>query len=121
MDAKILDTFPNPNPERDYIITIKVPEFTSVCPKTGHPDFGTITITYIPDKSCLELKALKYYMHSFRNEGIFYEALTNKILSDLNDACHPRKMTVHSSFTPRGGITTEVEVSLKNLNKIKSE
>ena len=103
-----LEMFDNPRPERDYTITIRCPEFTSVCPKTGQPDFGTILIEYIPDALCVELKSLKYYMQSFRNKGIFYEFLTNEILDDLVDACQPRWMRITSQFTPRGGITTDV-------------
>lgn len=103
-----LELFENPRPERDYTITIRCPEFTSVCPKTGHPDFGTIVIEYIPDKLCVELKSLKYYLQSYRNKGIFYESLTNEILDDLTAATQPRWMRITSQFTPRGGITTEV-------------
>jgi 7-cyano-7-deazaguanine reductase len=103
-----LELFDNPRPGRDYTITIRCPEFTSLCPRTGQPDFGEITIEYCPDKSCIELKSLKFYMQSYRNEGIFYEALTNEILDDLSGACKPRRMKITSNFTPRGGITTEV-------------
>ena len=103
-----LDMFDNPCPGRDYTITIRCPEFTSVCPKTGQPDFGEIVIEYCPDKFCIELKSLKYYMQSYRNKGIFYEALTNEILDDLAGACKPRWMKVTSKFTPRGGISTDV-------------
>ncbi len=103
-----IETFPNPKPERDYEIAIDCPEFTSVCPKTGLPDFGAIRITYVPDRSCLELKALKYYLLEFRNQGIFYEQVTNQILDDLVGACGPRRMTVVGDFTPRGGIKTVV-------------
>jgi 7-cyano-7-deazaguanine reductase len=103
-----LDTFPNPRPERDYEITIDCPEFTSMCPKTGLPDFGTITIRYVPDQTCIELKSLKYYLLAYRNQGIFYEAATNRILDDLVAACRPRRMTVTGAFTARGGITTKV-------------
>jgi 7-cyano-7-deazaguanine reductase len=103
-----LETFPNPQPGRDYEISIRCPEFTSVCPKTGHPDFGEIRITYVPDERCIELKSLKYYLFEFRNQGIFYEAVTNQILDDLIAACSPRRMQVIGSFTPRGGITTTV-------------
>lgn len=105
-----LETFPNPAPGRDYEIAIDCPEFTSVCPKTGLPDFGTIRIRYVPGERCLELKALKFYLLSFRNEGIFYEAATNRILDDLVSACSPRRMTVTGEFTPRGGISTTVTV-----------
>ena len=103
-----LETFPNPSPARDYEIAIRCPEFTSVCPKTGLPDFGEIRITYVPDELCLELKALKYYMIDFRNRGIFFEAVTNQILDDLVAACQPRSMTVVGDFSVRGGISTTV-------------
>ena len=103
-----LETFPNPRPERDYEIAIDAPEFTSVCPKTGLPDFGTIRIRYIPDKLCIELKALKYYLLAYRDRGIFYEAATNQILDDLVAACQPRRMTVVGDFSARGAITTKV-------------
>ena len=106
--APALETFPNPRPERDYTIEIRCPEFTSMCPKTGLPDFGEILITYTPDRACIELKSLKYYLAAYRNEGIFYEAATNRILDDLVAACHPRRMTVTGAFTARGGITTRV-------------
>jgi len=103
-----LETFPNPQPGRDYEIVIRCPEFTSVCPKTGLPDFGEIRITYTPDERCIELKSLKYYLVDFRQKGIFYEAVTNQILDDLVAACSPRRMTVVGDFTARGGITTAV-------------
>ena len=103
-----LETFPNPRPERDYQLEIRAPEFTSVCPKTGLPDFGEILIRYTPDRECVELKSFKYYLNEFRNQGIFYEAVTNQILDDLVAACHPRRMTVTGAFTARGGITTSV-------------
>jgi 7-cyano-7-deazaguanine reductase len=103
-----LETFPNPRPGRDYQIEIRCPEFTSVCPMTGLPDFGEIVITYVPDQLCLELKALKYYLVGFRNVGIFYEAATNRILDELVAACQPRRMTVVGEFTARGGIRTSV-------------
>jgi len=103
-----LETFPNPRPERDYQIDIRAPEFTSVCPKTGLPDFGEIRIQYVPDRTCIELKSLKLYLVEFRNQGMFYEAVTNKILDDLVAACQPRRITVTGAFTARGGITTTV-------------
>ncbi|MEM8883170.1 MAG: preQ(1) synthase [Planctomycetota bacterium] len=103
-----LETFPNPRPERDYEIEIDCPEFTSVCPKTGLPDFGTISIRYTPNEKCIELKSLKYYLLDYRNEGIFYEAATNKILDDLVAACAPRFMVVEGQFSARGGISTNV-------------
>ncbi len=108
MSSGTLETFPNPRPERDYEIAIRCPEFTSVCPKTGLPDFGEIRITYVPDARCVELKALKYYLTGFRNRGIFYEAATNEILDDLVAALAPRRMTVVGDFSVRGGISTVV-------------
>src|SRR5690242_3273167 len=106
--ATPLETFPNPRPERDYEIHISCPEFTSVCPKTGLPDFGEIRITYVPGERCIELKSLKYYMVEFRNRGIFYEHVTNQILDDLVEAIHPRRMRVVGDFSVRGGIKTTV-------------
>ena len=112
-----VELFDNPYPRRDYLITIRCPEFTSLCPKTGHPDFGTITIEYHPDKSCIELKSLKFYMQNYRNVGIFYEALTNQIIDDLSGACRPRWMKVTARFSARGGITTEVVCEYRQKNK----
>lgn len=106
--ATLLETFPNPRPERVYEIAIDCPEFTSMCPKTGLPDFGTIRIRYEPAATCIELKSLKYYLLEFRNRGIFYEAATNQILDDLVQACQPRRMTVTGDFSARGGISTVV-------------
>ena len=106
--AGTLETFPNPRPERDFEIAIDCPEFTSMCPKTGLPDFGTIRIRYVPDQRCIELKSLKFYLLEYRSQGIFYEAATNKILDDLVGACQPRRMTVVGDFTARGGISTSV-------------
>jgi 7-cyano-7-deazaguanine reductase len=106
-----IETFPNANPNRDYVIDIRCPEFTSVCPKTGLPDFGEIRISYVPDLRCIELKALKYYLLEFRNRGIFYEQVTNQILDDLVAVCQPRRMTVVGDFTARGGIKTTVTAS----------
>jgi 7-cyano-7-deazaguanine reductase len=103
-----LETFENQFPDRDYRIEIVAPEFTSVCPKTGQPDFGTLTVTYIPGKLCIELKSLKLYLQKFRNEGIFYEHATNTILDDLAAVAKPRYMKLVAAFTPRGGITTSV-------------
>jgi 7-cyano-7-deazaguanine reductase len=103
-----LETFANPAPSRDYVIEIVCPEFTSVCPKTGQPDFGTITFTYTPDAKCVELKALKLYLQRFRDQGIYYEAAVNRLLDDFVKACQPRRCKVVGSFTPRGGITTTV-------------
>lgn len=110
MSSSTLETFPNPRPERDFEILIDCPEFTSVCPKTGLPDFGTIRITYVPDTQCVELKSLKYYLIEFRNKGIFYESVTNQILDDLVAVLHPRRMTVVGDFSVRGGIKTVVTV-----------
>jgi len=103
-----LETFANPRPERDFEINMECPEFTCVCPRTGQPDFATIRITYVPDKICLELKSLKLYLWSYRNQGAFHEAVTNKILDDLVAACKPRQMTVVGDFNVRGGIHTTV-------------
>jgi 7-cyano-7-deazaguanine reductase len=99
----ILDAFPNPRPGRDYEIEFVFPEFTSVCPVTGQPDFATITIRYIPEQSCVEMKSLKLYFFAYRNKGIFYEAVVNQILDDLVAVLKPREMTVHGEFTVRGG------------------
>jgi len=103
-----IETFPNPRPEREFEIAIDCPEFTSMCPKTGLPDFGVIRIRYVPGARCIELKSLKYYLLEYRNKGVFYETLTNQILDDLVAACQPRRMTVEGAFTARGGITTTV-------------
>jgi 7-cyano-7-deazaguanine reductase len=107
---KDLETFPNPMPERDYTIRIDIPEFTCLCPKTGQPDFATIHIDYVADQSCLELKSLKLYMWSFREEGAFHEKVTNDMLSDFVKACQPRFMRVTGKFNVRGGIYTTVVV-----------
>lgn len=106
----MLETFDNQFPARDYEIEIMCPEFTSVCPKTGQPDFGTLTFLYTPDKKCVELKSLKLYLQQFRNEGIFYEHVTNRILDDLVSVLQPRRMKLLAQFTPRGGIRTNVTV-----------
>ncbi len=108
MSTATIETFPNPRPEREFEIAIDCPEFTSMCPKTGLPDFGEIRITYTPDERCVELKSLTYYLLDFRQKGIFYEAVTNQILDDLVAACAPRRMTVVGDFTARGGISTSV-------------
>jgi 7-cyano-7-deazaguanine reductase len=117
MSSSTIETFPNPQPTRDYEIAIRCPEFTSLCPKTGLPDFGEIRITYVPDELCIELKALKYYLIDFRNKGIFYENVTNQILDDLVAACRPRKMTVVGDFSVRGGIKTEVTVRYEHPDR----
>lgn len=106
-----LETFPNPAPGRRYVITHVNPEFTSVCPKTGLPDFGTMTVRYIPDETCIELKSLKYYYLDFRNQGIFYEAVTNRILDELVASCNPLEMTVTAEWSTRGGIHSVIEAS----------
>lgn len=106
--SKTIDTFPNPNRGRDYEIRFDCPEFTCLCPKTGQPDFATIRISYVPDELCVELKSLKLYLWSFRNEGAFHEAVTNRILDDLVGAISPRRMRVEGDFMVRGGIHTVV-------------
>ncbi len=117
VEKPAIELFDNPYPRRDYVITIRCPEFTSVCPKTGQPDFGQILIEYIPERKCIELKSLKYYLQSYRNRGVFYEHLTNEILDDLCRAAAPRWMQITSSFTPRGGITTEVRAEYRKGNR----
>ena len=106
--AEQLETFPNPCPGRDYTIEIVCPEFTSLCPKTGQPDFGTITFTYTPAAACVELRSLKFYLQRYRTQGIFYESAVNRLLDDFVAACRPRRCRVLGAFTPRGGITTTV-------------
>jgi len=106
--SKTLETFDNPNPERDYHIHMEIPEFTCLCPKTGQPDFATLYLDYIADRQCVELKSLKMYVWSFRNEGAFHEAVTNRILNDLVAATQPRFMRLTAKFTVRGGIFTNV-------------
>lgn len=110
IDLQILETFENPHPGRDYEIETICPEFTSMCPKTGQPDFGTLTITYVPEKLCFELKSLKMYLQQYRNHGAFYEDVTNRILNDLVEATQPRWMEILAEFTPRGGIRTNIRV-----------
>ncbi len=107
---KELETFPNPEPGRDYEIRFECPEFTCLCPRTGQPDFATFRIRYVPDRSCVELKSLKLYLWSFRDEGHFHEAVTNRILDDLVAATRPRRMTIEGDFNVRGGIHTVVRV-----------
>lgn len=110
-DASILEAFPNPSPGRDYVITLEHPEFTSLCPLTGQPDFGLIRITYVPDERCVESKSLKLYLGAFRNHGAFMEKLTNRIADDLIGLLAPRRMSVEGLFNPRGGtrITVRAE------------
>jgi 7-cyano-7-deazaguanine reductase len=104
----LLETFQNEFPDRDYDIEITCPEFTSVCPRTGQPDFGILTVTYVPDKLCIELKSLKMYLQSFRNEGIFYENVTNTILDELVALLQPRSMVLLAEFSTRGGISANI-------------
>lgn len=106
--SKELETFPNPRPERDYEISLECPEFTCLCPRTGQPDFATIRIRYVPGELCIELKSLKLYLWSFRQEGAFHEEVINRILDDLVRACRPRSMTIVGDFNVRGGIHTTV-------------
>jgi 7-cyano-7-deazaguanine reductase len=105
-----LEIFDNSFPDREYEIEINCPEFTSVCPKTGQPDFGTLIFRYVPDKSCVELKSLKLYLQSFRDQGIFYENITNRILDDFVAACKPRRASLETRWTPRGGIFSVIRV-----------
>src|SRR6188474_2665969 len=109
--TKELEIFSNPHPERDYLNSFECPEFTCLCPKTGQPDFATIVISYTPDQLCVELKSLKLYLWSYRDEGAFHEAVTNRIAYDLIAALAPRRLAVHGLFKVRGGITTEVVVT----------
>ena len=111
--SKQLEVFPNQNPERDYEISFDCPEFTCLCPRTGQPDFATIRIRYVPDRLCVELKSLKLYLWSFREEGHFHEAVTNRILDALVKATRPRRMTVVGDFNVRGGIHTVVTASFE--------
>ncbi len=111
--SKIIETFKNPNPERDYKICIDIPEFTCLCPMTGQPDFATLHLEYIADKLCIELKSLKLYIWSYRDEGAFHEAVTNKILDDIVATINPRYAVLKANFNIRGGIYTKVEVEYK--------
>ncbi len=106
--SRDLELFPNPQPQRDYTIRIRIPEFTCLCPKTGQPDFATLLLEYVPDRMCVELKSLKLYVWSFRDEGAFHEAVTNEILDDLVTAVEPRFMRLTAVFNVRGGIDTTV-------------
>ena len=105
---KILETFPNPQPDRDYTIRMRLPEFTCLCPKTGQPDFATLLLEYVPDRECVELKSLKLYIWSYRDQGAFHEAVTNRILDDLSGLLSPRFMRLTAEFNVRGGIYTTV-------------
>lgn len=111
---KLLETFENEFPNRDYTIVHTAPEFTSLCPKTGQPDFATIDIDYIPDKLCVELKSLKLYLNSYRDEGVFFESVTNRILEDLVKVCSPRYMLVTAEFNVRGGISSVIEAEYES-------
>ncbi|MBI4537764.1 MAG: NADPH-dependent 7-cyano-7-deazaguanine reductase QueF [candidate division NC10 bacterium] len=119
--SKELETFPNPEPRRDYEISFECPEFTCLCPRTGQPDFATLRIRYVPDRLCVELKSLKLYLWSFRNEGHFHEAVTNRILDDLVRAVRPRRMTVVGDFYIRGGIHTVVTASYEAPKRRRAE
>lgn len=114
--SKDLEIFNNPTPERDYTIRITLPEFTCLCPKTGQPDFATLELEYVPEASCIELKALKLYIWAFREEGAFHEAVTNEILSDLVAVCSPRFMRLTAEFNVRGGVYTTVVAEHKDKN-----
>ena len=103
-----IETFENPHPKRDYVIRHVAPEYTSVCPRTGQPDFGTIEIEYVADSLCIELKSLKLYLQGYRDQGVFYEDVVNRILDDLVAACRPRWMKVTGRFNPRGGISSVI-------------
>lgn len=111
---KLLETFENEFPNRDYTIIHTAPEFTSLCPKTGQPDFAAIEIEYIPDKLCIELKSLKLYLNSYRNDGVFFESVTNRILEDLVKVCSPRYMLVTAEFNVRGGISSVIEAEYES-------
>src|SRR3954447_6876181 len=115
--TKLLVAFPNPRREGDFVIEHVAPEFTSVCPVTGQPDFGTIRLTYVADKLCVELKSYKLYLQSFRSQGIFYEAVTNQILDDLVGVLKPRLMTVKTEWTPRGGLHSVVTATYEKRVK----
>lgn len=114
---ELMETFENPNSDRDYINEITCPEFTSVCPKTGQPDFGTLIFSYVADKKCVELKSLKLYLQKFRDQGIFYEQVTNRILDDFVAMVEPRKLTLTAKFTPRGGISSTIIIHYPNESK----
>jgi 7-cyano-7-deazaguanine reductase len=113
-DPRILETFPNPAPRRGYVIEHTHHEFTSVCPITGHPDFATVTVRYVAAKRCVELKSLKLYFHSYRNDGIFFEAVTNRICDDLGGLLRPRQLTVVTDWKGRGGITSVITAQYRD-------
>ena len=112
-DPKILETFPNPAPHRDFLIEHTHHEFTSLCPMTGHPDFADITVSYVADKKCVELKSLKLYFHAYRNEGIFFEAATNKICDDLGAMLKPRRLVIVADWKARGGFSSRITCDWK--------
>ncbi|MDH3636866.1 MAG: preQ(1) synthase [Gammaproteobacteria bacterium] len=116
-----LDVFPNPNPERDYTIRIRVPEFTCLCPKTGQPDFATLHLEYVPHQRCVELKSLKLYLWSYRDQGAFHEAVTNRILDDLRAALAPRFMRLTADFNVRGGLYTTVVAEHRDPEWVAAE
>ena len=119
--SKELETFPNPAPQRDYEIQFECPEFTCLCPKTGQPDFATISIRYVPDQTCVELKSLKFYLQAYRNEGIFYEDVTNRILDDLVTCLDPVWIEVRSTWTVRGGLQSIVTAQHGNRSSRAGE
>lgn len=118
--TKLLEVFNNTYPARDYLVVHTAPEFTSVCPKTGQPDFATMVIEYIPDKLCIELKSLKIYLNSYRNDGIYFESVTNKILDDLVSVCEPRYMRMTAQFNVRGGISSIVKAEYNKEGFVKN-
>jgi 7-cyano-7-deazaguanine reductase len=118
---KLLETFENKYPDRDYTVAHIAPEFTSLCPKTGQPDFAAITIEYVPDLLCVELKSLKFYLNSYRNDGIFFESVTNKILDDLVEVTQPRYMKITAKFNTRGGISSVIEAEYENEDYLDSD
>jgi 7-cyano-7-deazaguanine reductase len=115
--SKTLETFDNPAPDRDYEIEFDCPEFTCLCPLTGQPDFAHFKVRYVPDKRCIELKSLKFYLWSYRNEGAFHERVTNAILDDLVKACAPRRMSIWAHWFVRGGITTNITINYEKPKK----
>jgi 7-cyano-7-deazaguanine reductase len=117
MNTKILQTFPNPAPQRDYLIEHTHHEFTSLCPMTGHPDFAEITVRYVADKKCVELKSLKLYFHAYRNQGIFFEGATNQICDDLGAVLQPRSLAVVANWKARGGFTSVITASYKRKSR----
>ena len=121
MPSKELEVFPNPKPGRDYTIRIETPEFTCLCPKTGQPDFATLYLEYVPDIQCIELKSLKLYIWSFREEGAFHEDVTNSILNDLVDTCEPRFMRLRAEFNVRGGVYTDVVVEYRQPDWVPAD